>query len=143
MPLITDRFPELQTSLAELVESHKTVEGEPLHLALVYDPCRQDDANQVFLFEVSENFGGDHINPEHRLFEIEFSGKQVFGAADRGRGLRLVMTSLAEFGEALREGWSGVQEIKSAIRTGAFEVLFRDDVGEKLLQQLRTAEGAE
>lgn len=90
MPLISDRFPELQTSLAELVESHKAVEGEPLHLALAYDPCRQDDANQVFLFEVSENFGGDHINPEHQLFEVGFSGQQVFGAADRGRGLRLV-----------------------------------------------------
>ena len=49
-------FPNLKDRLNALVEEHKQLHDEPLLLAIYYAPKR--NPNDVFLFEVVENFGG-------------------------------------------------------------------------------------
>lgn len=50
--------------------------------------------------------------------------------------LHLILTNPRELEIALREGWSLANEVVNAIRAGDYKVLYKDEVGERVLDQL-------
>ena len=50
--------------------------------------------------------------------------------------LHLILTNPRELEIALREGWSLASEVVNAIRTRDYKVLYKDEVGERVLDQL-------
>ena len=56
MKWLSQRFPHLGRQLLDLAKQHLKLRDEPLHLAVAYDPGR--DSQDIFLFELLENFGG-------------------------------------------------------------------------------------
>jgi hypothetical protein len=53
------RFPGLASQIRNLAQQHREFREEPLHLAIAYEPDR--DPNDIFLFELLGNFGGNEV----------------------------------------------------------------------------------
>ncbi len=113
MPYIQPQFPEIEAPLRELVQQHRRIADEPLHLALAYNAGREQE--HVFVFELIGNFGADLVDPERRIFETTFAGAQVFPAGGRRPNLRLLLTNPTELQEALRERWPAIEELRKAV----------------------------
>src|SRR5437899_1742748 len=98
----TERFPQLANQIQALVEQHRALEDEPLHLAVTYNHER--DAQDIFLLEVVSNFGGGEVDPDCQLFEVTFGPTLAFPMSPSEK-LHLVLTNPTEFRIALRDNW--------------------------------------
>ena len=72
------------------------------------------------------------MSDDCKLFEVGFLASSGFPMAE-GQELHLVMTNVAEFRTALDQGWASAQEIVDAVRSGDYQVLHADRVGEEVL----------
>ena len=50
--------------------------------------------------------------------------------------LHLILTNPRELEIALREGWSLASEVVNAFRAGDYEVLYKDEIGKRVLDKL-------
>lgn len=144
MPFVTERFSvQLAREIRSLVESHKRLQDEPLLLAVCYDPGR--NSGDVFIFEVMDNFGGNMVDPDGDLFEVEFGASTTVDMRlPAGNKLHLVLTNPTELSVALRAGWKRAREVVTAISNGGFEILFEDaQRGHALVKQMLPTEAAE
>lgn len=116
-------FPNLEERLKKLVEEHKALKDEPLLLAVYYAPERNPD--DIFLFEVIENFGGGSLDEDQTLFEVTYGPTPGFPMA-AGQLLHLVMTHPEELAAAVREEWVLAEELRTAFRKNQARVLFAD-----------------
>ncbi len=129
-----ERYPAYREYLTQLMEQHRELKDEPLHLAIAFQPPRE--TQDIFLFEVVGNFAGGDINPGRELFEVTFAPSPGYDIPE-GRNLHLVLTSPEELRVALQHHWSSAQEVSDAVRRGDAEVLHADDIGQELLERLR------
>jgi hypothetical protein len=130
----SERFPQFEQQIRALMEQHRELEDEPLHLAISYGPLR--DQEDIFLFEVAG--GEESVNPDRDFFEVTF--KSVPGLQTGfSQPLHLVLTNPQEFKKALAEGWPLAKEVVSAVQADAYKVLYKDAVGDRLLRQIRAA----
>ena len=127
------RFPQFEAAIRRLTEQHRELVDEPLHLAVSYLPAMRDQQH-IFLFEVIGG-PGESINPERDLFEAIFETTPGFPMGPNEQ-LHLILTNPRELEIALREGWSLASEVVNAIRAGDYEVLYKDKVGERVLDKL-------
>lgn len=102
-----------------------------MRLALAYEPRR--DPNDVFLFEVVENFGANAPSPDKDLFEVTYGGSEGF-PLPKSSELHLVLTNPTELRMALREHWPLAEEVRKAVSQGKFLLFHSDDVGKQLLE---------
>jgi hypothetical protein len=123
---ISETFPHFEEALRELVQQHRQLEGEPLHLAMTFAPER--DPRDIFLLEVLSGILSGTMNEDRELFEVSFLSSSGFPLEPK-QELHLILTNRTEFKAALDEGWSSAQEIVDAVREGNFRVLHQDDVG--------------
>jgi len=128
------RFPRLAKRIRGLAEQHRELKDEPLHLAIAYDPGR--DEQDVFLFELLSNFGGNDVNPEEELFEASFESSKSFPLG-HGQRLHLVLTNPPELRVALESRWKLAEELRDALKRGDYEVLYEDQVGREALELLQ------
>lgn len=128
-----DRFPQFEAAIRRLTEQHRELVDEPLHLAVSYLPATRDQQH-IFLFEVIGG-PGESINPERDLFETIFETTPGFPMGPNEQ-LHLILTNPRELEIALREAWSLANEVVNAIRAGDYKVLYKDEVGERVLDQL-------
>ena len=128
-----DRFPQFEAAIRRLTEQHRELVDEPLHLAVSYLPATRDQQH-IFLFEVIGG-PGESINPERDLFETIFESTPGFPMGPNEQ-LHLILTNPRELEIALREAWSLANEVVNAIRAGDYKVLYKDEVGERVLDQL-------
>jgi hypothetical protein len=133
MKWLSQRFPHLRRQLLELAKQHLKLRDEPLHLALAYDPGR--DSQDIFLFELLDNFGGNEINPDAELFEATFGSSNGF-SLEPGQKLHLILTNPAEFRTALDRRWPTAEEVRDAVQRGDFEILHSDEIGREALELL-------
>ncbi len=130
----SERFPQFEQPIRALTEKHRQLEDEPLHLAISYGPHR--DQQDIFLFEV---IGGEEsINPDRDLFEATFESVPGLQTGF-GQRLHLVLTTPPELKQALEERWPLAKEVVSAIRSGDYEILHKDKVGDGMLKRIRAA----
>jgi hypothetical protein len=134
MGLTNERFPGLAKRIRGLAEQHRELKDEPLHLAIAYDPGR--DEHDVFLFELLGNFGGNDVSPDAELFEASFEGSQSF-PMKRGQRLHLVLSNPEELRVALERRWKLAEELRGAVKRGDYEVLYEDQVGREALERFR------
>ncbi len=131
-----DRFPQFEAAIRRLTEQHRELVDEPLHLAIAYHPALRD-GQHIFLFEVIGS-PGESINPEQDLFEVVYETTAAFPMGPNEQ-LHLILTNPRELEVALREGWYLAGEVVNAIRAKDYELLYKDEVGERVLHRLETA----
>ena len=128
-----DRFPQFEAAIRRLTEQHRELVDEPLHLAVSYLPGMRDQQH-IFLFEVIGG-PGESINPERDLFEAIFETSPGFPMGPNEQ-LHLILTNPRELEIALREGWSLASEVVNAFRARDYEVLYKDEIGKRVLDKL-------
>jgi hypothetical protein len=128
-----ERFPQFEAAIRRLTEQHRELEDEPLHLAVSYLPAMRDQQH-IFLLEVTGG-PGESINPERDLFEAFFETTSGFPMGPNEQ-LHLILTNPRELEIALREGWSLASEIVNAIRAGDYKILYKDEVGDRVLERI-------
>lgn len=129
----SERFPQFETAIRRLTDQHRELEDEPLHLAISYGPIR--DQQDIFLFEVIGSTR-ESISPERDLFESTFRSSPGFPMGPNQQ-LHLILTNPRELETALREGWPLAAEMANAIRSGDYQVLYEDEVGQRVLALLQ------
>lgn len=117
------QYPGYVQQIAHLIDAHKRLTDEPLLLAIYYKPDRE--AQDIFLFEVIENFGEGAVDPDRELFEVTYNSTSGF-PLEPGQHLHLILTNPREFEVAVREQWPLAQELQQAVRIGAFRTLHSD-----------------
>lgn len=117
------QFPGFVAEVGRLVEEHRQLTDEPLLMAIYYKPGREPE--DIFLFEVIENFGGGAVDPDHQLFEVTYSSTRGF-PLEPGQQLHLVLTNPQEYDVAVREHWPIIAELRTAIQAGDFQTLYVD-----------------
>ena len=130
---MTISYPISHDAVAKLVREHANLSDEPLLLAVYYAPDR--NPGDIFLFEVFDGFGANGIDEDRKLFEVAYGAKSNF-PLEPGQQLRMVLTNLPEFQRALSEDWEHVKELKHAIATGRYEVLFVHPQRQELVRAL-------
>ena len=124
------QFPGLMQEISQLVEEHRQMVDEPLVLAIYYKPDREPD--DIFLFEVIENFGNGAVDSQREMFEVTYNSTSGF-PLESGQHLHLLLTNPKEFAIALRENWNAIAELRRSIAANDFRVLYHDpqysDVG--------------
>ena len=134
MSWTSEKFPRLVGPLADLVKQHRELAGEPLHLALSFDPGR--DEGDIFLFELLGHFASGQINPDRELLEGSFESSRRL-PMESGQSLHLILTHFEELRVALAEGWPSAEEIRTSVLRGDFEILFEDEIGRQAMDLLR------
>lgn len=128
----SERFPQFELVIRQLVEQHRQLQDEPLHLALCYGPEREPQ--DIFLFEVIGD-NGVPLCADHELFETVFTSHSGFPMRV-DQNLHLLLATPAEWETALRESWPSAEEIRRAMTLGDYEVLHADAIGERILKAL-------
>ncbi len=111
---------DIPSGVSRLVKHHLRLKDEPLLMAIAFKPRRAK--SDIVLFEVIENFGAGAVDADHELFEVSL-GTNSGVELDPGQRLRLVLTNPSEFRQAVRDRWSGIQDLTKAIDRGDFKVL--------------------
>ncbi len=114
------QFPHFEEELRDLVKQHRKIRHEPLVWAIYYKPNRK--INDIFVFEVLENFGNGGIDPDREFFEVTYGYASGF-PMNKNQELHLVLTNPAEFKRAAKENWAGFGELKQAVECGDFKIL--------------------
>ncbi len=114
------QFPHFEKELRNMIRQHKKIRHEPLVWAIYYKPTR--NANDIFLFEVLENFGNGGVDPNRELFEVTYGYASGF-PMNKNQELHLVLTNPAEFKRAANEKWDGFKELNQAVVRGDFKIL--------------------
>jgi hypothetical protein len=128
-------YPSFESRVRKLVQSHTKIKDEPLLLAVYYAPVREPQ--DVFLFEVAENFGGNSIDEDRNFFEVTYGPSQEFPMQD-DQQLRLIITNPTELVVAIRENWPLLVEVRKAFSLGkAIVVHKRPGKGKRLLETVR------
>ena|ERR1035437_1108752 len=92
MPTVATVFPSSKhkSLLLPLIADHQKIPDERLLLAIYY--ASERDPQDLFLFEVIENFGGNGIDDEQELMEVTYASTPDF-SLEGNQSLHMVLTS--------------------------------------------------
>lgn len=135
MPVATATYPEFEEQVRDLVEQHRKLKNGRLRLAVYFAPPRRDKRD-IFLFEVTDGFGGDAIDPEEKLFEFGYGSTPGFPLPP-GANLRMVLTNPTELHHAIDNNWKAVQELRAARKAEQAIVIHADALGKRLWTLIR------
>jgi hypothetical protein len=130
MPVATATYPDFEAQVRDLVEQHRKLKDERLHLAVYFAPARRGKRD-IFVFEVIEGFGGDAVDPADKLFEFGYSSTPGFPLPP-GTSLRMVLTNPREFRYAVDHDWKAVKELRAARHADQAIVIHADASGKRL-----------
>jgi hypothetical protein len=119
-------------ALMQLVDAHKKLKAEPLHLAVHFQRPKNKHVN---LFEILGGFGGDEPSADKKFFEVAFASTKSFELPP-GKELRLLLTSPREFEKAIAANWAGVKILRESKKAGTATVLYEDKTGKILWKAL-------
>ena len=125
-------YPGYLREVENLVEQHLELEEEPLRLAIYYAPNR--DKDDVFLFEVIDNFDGSSIETDGDLLEVLYGSTPGFELSNREARLHIILTSPDELRKAGANRTNRFQELKQAIAQHHAEIIYSDQQGDSLKQ---------
>lgn len=125
---------DVLNQVEKLVEEHKKIEDETLLLAVYYKPDR--DPNDIFLFEVIDDFGSGSIDSDKELFEVAFASTSSF-PIENGGHLHLLLTNPQEFAVACDQQWPLMEEVRRAVQSGRAQTIYSDPSRPDLEAKLR------
>jgi hypothetical protein len=129
----TSNFHSHLKDIKKLVAEHKKIKDEPLLLAIYYQPRR--DPQDIFLFEVIDNFGRGAVSDEKEFFEVTYGSTSGF-LMESGQRLHLILTNPEEFALAVNKAWPQVRELQDARADSQYEVIFKSKTHEHLERML-------
>lgn len=128
-------FPHYEHEVRKLVQQHRRMRSDRLHLAVYLAPPKRLKRD-IFLFEVSDDFGGGRIDPDKKLFTFAY-GSTPGLPLPPGVSLWMILTNPAELDKAIEEDWKGVSEIRNAESAGQALLLYADAKGKRLWNRLK------
>jgi hypothetical protein len=132
--LLQHDFPQSLAKVEWLAKQHLQIKDEPLLLALYFSPDR--DPQDIFVFEVIENFGAGSVDPDQTLFEITYASGLTFPLAE-GQKLHLVLTNPNELEVAFRDEWPSAKEIRDAVKRRDYRTIHEDPRAKGFLEHIR------
>jgi hypothetical protein len=135
MPTAIATFPDYREQVEKLVQQHRTLRGERLHLAVYLAPPKRAKRD-IYLFEVIEDFGGEHIDPDKELFTFAYGSTPGFPLPN-GISLRMILTNPNELDRAIRENWKRLDEIRNAREADRALILYADAKGKRLWNKIK------
>lgn len=118
----------------QLVEQHRRLEHQTLLLALYYAPA--DDRGDVHLLEVIAPFGYNEVSEDQDLFEMQYGSTPGFPLPP-GNCLSILLTNPAEARAAIRQQWPAIAPVLEAVRQGEYKVIYKEDEGSVILEELQ------
>ena len=135
IPTTIGTYPDFLDRVRQLVEDHRKLKHEPLHLAVYYAPPRRAKGD-IFLFEVIDGFGDNEIEPDCKLFEFGYGSTPAF-PLPLGVSLRMVLTNPTELRTAVHDSWKGIEELRAARKTGRATVIYADAKGKRFWEMIK------
>ena len=132
---MTVTFPDRKESVKALVEQHRKLHGNRLHLAVYLAPIKRPKRD-IYLFEVIEGFGEGRIDPDNKLFTFAYGSTPGFPLSE-GVRLWMILTNPAEFSKAVNENWPRMDEIRKARGAQKSVVLYADSTGKRLWSKIK------
>ncbi len=127
------QYPALLQGVQRLVSEHAKLADEPLLLAIYYKS--PSEPNDVFLFEVIENFGSGAVDPDNEVFEVVYNSTTGF-ELEPGQRLHMLLTNPHELEQATKENWPTLAELRQAIGAGEYQVLHSSSSDQHLMEML-------
>lgn len=135
MPATVAQFPDYVEQVEKLVKQHRVLRGERLHLAVYLAPPKRPKRD-IYLFEVADDFGGQRIDPDKKLFTFAYGSTPGLPLPE-GVHLWMILSNPNELDKAIREGWKRVGEIRDARKAGKAVVLYADAKGKRIWNKIR------
>jgi hypothetical protein len=135
MAVHVSSYPEYRNQVNGLVDQHRELVEEPVLLAIYYapDPDASDrKPDDVFLFEVLDNFDGSSIAYEGDLLEVVYEGTPHFVMHSRDSLLHIILASPEELNEAAKRNTRRFQEIKRALAERRAQIIYSTPQGDEL-----------
>jgi hypothetical protein len=129
MPVTVATYPDYEESVQRLVQQHRKLRDGRLHLAVYLAPPKRPKRD-VYLFELIDDFGGGHIDPDRKLFTFAYGSTPGFPLPE-GASLWMILTNPIELAQAIREHWKRLDEIRIAKEAGNAIVLHSDATGKR------------
>ena len=134
MPVTLVKYPDYKEAVGKLVQQHRKLRKKHLHLAVYLAPPNRRKRD-IYLFEVLDDFGGGHIDPEKKLFTFAYGSTPGFPLPE-GVRLWMIPTNPTELDKAIQENWARVGEIRKARNAGKALVMHADTKGKKFWSQI-------
>jgi hypothetical protein len=128
-------YPNYKEPVQKLVEQHRKLRDEHLHLAVYFSPPNRPKQD-IYLFEVIHDFGGGHIDPDKKLFSFGYGSTPGF-PLPAGVSLRMVLTNPDELKTAIEENWKRVGELRKARNAKRAIVIYADATGKKFWNRIK------
>ena len=135
MTVATTTYPEFELQVRDLVGQHRKLKDGRLRLAVYFAPPRRPKRD-IFVFEVTDGFGGDAIDPQDKLFEFGYGSTPGF-PLPVGVNLRMVLTNPTELRHAINHDWKAVRELRAARESDQAIVIHADALGKRLWALIR------
>jgi hypothetical protein len=135
MPTTVATYPDYKDQLKKLVQQHRALRGGHLHLAVYLAPPKRPKRD-IYLFEVIDDFGNGHIDPDQKLFTFAYGTTPGFPLS-QGVRLWMILTNPAELDKAIEENWKPVGELRGARTAGKAVVLHEDAKGKKFWNKIK------
>jgi hypothetical protein len=130
MPTTAATYPDYKVPVDRLVQQHRKLRGGRLHLAVYLAPPARAK-HDIYLFEIIDDFGGGHIDPDKKLFTFAYGSTPGFPLPPDIR-LWMILTNPTELENAIQENWKRVGELRKARSAGEAMVIYADAKGKKL-----------
>ena len=127
------QYPAFLQQVQRLVNDHAKMIDEPLLLAVYYKS--NSEPNDIFLFEVIENFGAGAIDPDKEIFEVAYNSSSGF-PLEHGQRLHMLLTNPGELKQATREKWPTIADLLRSITAGDYHVLHSSSQADQLMELL-------
>jgi len=101
MPATVATYPEYEQQVQKLVKQHRKLKKEHLHLAVYLAPPK-GAKRDVYLFEIIDDFGGGHTDPDKKLFTFAYGSTPGLPLPE-GVRLWMILTNPTELALAIRD----------------------------------------
>jgi len=119
------KYPNYLNQVRDLVEQHRELVEEPLLLAIYYAPDR--DPEDVFLFEILDNFRGGALDTSGDILEVLYGSTEHFEMDPRNAMLHILLLNPKEFIDAVSQDTRKIAELRAAFGNGKAQLVFESD----------------
>jgi len=116
------KYPSYLNQVKDLVEQHRELVEEPLLLAIYYAPDRNPE--DVFLFEILDNFRGGALDTSGDILEVLYGQTELFVLEQRNAMLHILLSNPDEFCDAAARGTMRMIELREAFGNGKAQIVY-------------------
>lgn len=128
-------YPDYLEQIKKLIDQHLELVEEPLLMAIYYAPDRPGrEEDDVFLFEVLDNFDGSSLETDGDMLEVLYDSSRHFTMHHRDARLHIILTSPEELRKATAKNTQRILELKQAMAKHRAQIVYIDPLRADLKQ---------